>query len=192
MGFSLLLFFQSPLLTSDLLTDQEVTRSKEVTLSGGNELAVLVGSSPVSLRVVAFEEVSWICRPYKNEVASRIKAICRIMWQVTCPRHYILKILVPEVLIQELLALGILKVLIKIFYWHNQVYQIVKVLKILIEIFVLRLLILKILISEIFILAKVLWLGIYLLLEVIVLKMHVLMILMLGISIPKVLVSLNI
>ncbi len=45
-------------LTSDLLTDQEVTRSKEVTLSGGNELADLVGSSPVGLRVVAFEEVS--------------------------------------------------------------------------------------------------------------------------------------
>ncbi len=39
MGFSLLLFFQPPLLTSDLLTDQEVTRSKEVTLSGGNELS---------------------------------------------------------------------------------------------------------------------------------------------------------
>ncbi len=55
MGFSLLLFFQPP---SDLLTDQEVTRSKEVTLSGGNELADLVGSSPVGLRVVAFEEVS--------------------------------------------------------------------------------------------------------------------------------------
>ena len=54
MGFSLLLFFQPPLLTSDLLTDQEVTRSKEVTLSGGNELADLVGSSPVGLRVMAF------------------------------------------------------------------------------------------------------------------------------------------
>ncbi len=58
MEFSLLLFFQTPLLTSDLLTDQEVTRSKEVTLSGGNELADLVGSSPVGLRVVAFKEVS--------------------------------------------------------------------------------------------------------------------------------------
>ncbi len=58
MGFSLLLFFQPPLLTSDLLTGQEVTRSKEVTLSGGNELADLVGSSLVGLRVVAFEEVS--------------------------------------------------------------------------------------------------------------------------------------
>ena len=58
MGFSLLLFFQPPLLISDLLTDQEVIRSKEVTLSGGNELADLVGSSPVGLRVVAFEEVS--------------------------------------------------------------------------------------------------------------------------------------
>ncbi len=58
MGFSLLLFFQPPLLTSDLLTDQEMTRSKEVTLSGDNELADLVGSSPIGLRVVAFEEVS--------------------------------------------------------------------------------------------------------------------------------------
>ncbi len=58
MGFSLLLFFQPPLLISDLLTDQEMTRSKEVTSSGGNELAVLVSSSPVGLRVVAFEEVS--------------------------------------------------------------------------------------------------------------------------------------
>ncbi len=47
MGLSLLLFYQLLLLTSDLLTDQEVTRSKEVTLSGGNELADLVGSSPV-------------------------------------------------------------------------------------------------------------------------------------------------
>ena len=56
--FSLLLFFQPPLLTSDLLIDQEVTRLKEVTLSGGNELADLVGSSLVGLRVVAFEEVS--------------------------------------------------------------------------------------------------------------------------------------
>ncbi len=45
-------------LTSDLLTNQKVTRSKEVTLSGGNELVVLVNLSPVGLRVVAFEEVS--------------------------------------------------------------------------------------------------------------------------------------
>ncbi len=58
MGFTLLLFFQPPLLTSDLLTYQEITRSKEMTLSGGNELADLVGSSPIVLRVVAFEEVS--------------------------------------------------------------------------------------------------------------------------------------
>ena len=55
LGLSFLLFFQLPLLTSDLLTDQEVTRSKEVTLSGGNELAVLVSSSPVGLRVVALK-----------------------------------------------------------------------------------------------------------------------------------------
>ncbi len=53
-GFFFLLFFQPPLLTLDLLTDQEVTRSKEVTLSGGNELAVFVGSSPVGLRVIVF------------------------------------------------------------------------------------------------------------------------------------------
>ncbi len=58
MGFSLLTFFQPPRLTSDFLTDQEVTRSKEVILSDGNELADLVGSSPVGLRVIAFEEVS--------------------------------------------------------------------------------------------------------------------------------------
>ncbi len=58
MRFSLLLFFQPPLLTSDLLTDQELTRSKEVTLSDGNELAVLIGSSLVGLRVIAFEEMS--------------------------------------------------------------------------------------------------------------------------------------
>ncbi len=58
MGFTLLLFFQPPLLTSDLLTDQEITWSQEVTLSGGNELADLEGSSLVGLRVVAFEEVS--------------------------------------------------------------------------------------------------------------------------------------
>ncbi len=58
MGLSLLLFFQPPLLTSDLLTDQEVTKSKEVTLSGGNEPADLVGSNPVGLRVVAFKQVS--------------------------------------------------------------------------------------------------------------------------------------
>ncbi len=42
MGFSFLLFFQTPLLTSDLLTDQEVTKLKEVILSSGNELADLV------------------------------------------------------------------------------------------------------------------------------------------------------
>ncbi len=58
MGFPLLLFFQPPLLTSDLLTYQEVTRLKKVILSGGNELAVLVSSSPLGLKVVAFEDVS--------------------------------------------------------------------------------------------------------------------------------------
>ncbi len=56
MGFSLLLFFQPLFLTLDLLIDQEVTKSKKVTLSGGNELADLVGSSFVGLRVLAFEK----------------------------------------------------------------------------------------------------------------------------------------
>ncbi len=81
MRFSVLLFFQPPLLTSDLLIDQEVTKSKEVTLSDGNELADLVGSSPVGLRIVAIEEVSWICWLCKNEVAleiARMEAICHI------------------------------------------------------------------------------------------------------------------
>ncbi len=58
MELSLLLFFQPPFLTSDLLTDQEMTKSKEVILSGGDELAVLIGFSPIGLRVVTFEEVS--------------------------------------------------------------------------------------------------------------------------------------
>ncbi len=43
---------------NDLVFLQEVTRSKEVTLSVGNELADLVGSRLVGLRVIAFEEVS--------------------------------------------------------------------------------------------------------------------------------------
>ena len=82
MGFSLLFFFQPPLLTSDLLTEQEVTRSKEVTLSGGNELADLVCSSSVGLRVVAFEEVSCIRKLCKNKVAlemARMEVIYRVM-----------------------------------------------------------------------------------------------------------------
>ncbi len=58
MEFSILLFFQPLLLILDLLTDQEVTRSKEVTLSGGNELVVLIGLSSVDLRVMTFEKVS--------------------------------------------------------------------------------------------------------------------------------------
>ncbi len=45
-------------LTSDLLTDQEVTKSKEVTLSGSNKLSDLADSSLVGLRVVAFQELS--------------------------------------------------------------------------------------------------------------------------------------
>ncbi len=72
MGFSLLLFFQPLPLTLDLRTDQEVTRSKEVTLSGGNELAVLIDLSPLDLKVVVFKEVSWICRLCKNEVTLEI------------------------------------------------------------------------------------------------------------------------
>ncbi len=81
MRFSLLLFFQPSLLTSDFLTDQKMTKLKEVTLSGGNELADLVNLSPVGLRVVTFEEVSWICRLCKNEVVlemARMEAICRV------------------------------------------------------------------------------------------------------------------
>ncbi len=73
----------SNFLTSDLLTNQEVTRSKEVILSGGNKLADIIGSSPVGLRVVAFEEVSWICKLCKNEIAlemARMEAICCITW----------------------------------------------------------------------------------------------------------------
>ena len=58
MGFSFLLFFQPLLLTLDLLIDQKVTRSKEITLNGGNELANFVGSSIIDLRIVAFEEIS--------------------------------------------------------------------------------------------------------------------------------------
>ncbi len=65
-----------------------MTKSKEVILSDGNELADLVGLSLVSLSVVAVEEISWIHRLCKNEVASRMETICHIMWQVTYPRHY--------------------------------------------------------------------------------------------------------
>ncbi len=57
-GFSLLLFFQPPLLNSDLLTDHKVTKSKKVTLSGSNKLVDLIGLSPIGLRVVAFKKVS--------------------------------------------------------------------------------------------------------------------------------------
>ncbi len=58
-------------------------RSKEVALSSGNELADFVSSSFVGLRVVAFEEVIWICRLYKNEVIleiARMEAIYYITW----------------------------------------------------------------------------------------------------------------
>ncbi len=82
MGFTLLLFLQPLLLTSDLLTDQEMIRSKEMKLSGGNKLADFVGSSPAGLRVVAFKEVSWIYRLCKNEVVLEMawmEAICHVM-----------------------------------------------------------------------------------------------------------------
>ncbi len=84
MRFCLLLFFQPLLLTSDLLTNQEVTRSKEVTLSGSNELAVLVGSSQVGLRVMVFwgELNSWLGR------ITRMK-LCAVSDDLTTwPRHY--------------------------------------------------------------------------------------------------------
>ena len=58
MRFFFLLFFQLLLLTSDILTDQEVTRSKEVILSGGNELTNFISLSLIGLRVIAFEKVS--------------------------------------------------------------------------------------------------------------------------------------
>ncbi len=75
MGFSLLLFFQPLLLTSDLLTDQEVTRSKKMTLSIDNDLTDLIGLSPIGLRVVAFEEVKGIYRLYRNEVVLEMARI---------------------------------------------------------------------------------------------------------------------
>ncbi len=93
MGFFLLLFFQPPLLTSDLLTYQEVARLKEITLSGDNELANLVGSNPVGLRVVAFQELSWIRKLCKNEVAlemARIYATSRDR-----PRAHVITIASP-------------------------------------------------------------------------------------------------
>ena len=52
MRFSLLLFFQpltSNSLNSDLLTDQEVTKSEKVTLSNSNELTDLIGLSFIGL-----------------------------------------------------------------------------------------------------------------------------------------------
>ncbi len=58
MGFSFLLFFRTPFLTSDFLTNQEVIKSKKMTLNSGNELVYLVGLSHVGLRVVVFKEVS--------------------------------------------------------------------------------------------------------------------------------------
>lgn len=72
MGFSLLLSstpvlsplrtsdlrlpIQAP--TSDLLINQELTRSKEVTLSGGDGQVDLIGSSLVVLRMLVFDKVS--------------------------------------------------------------------------------------------------------------------------------------
>ncbi len=56
-----------------------MTRSKKVTLNGGNELADFVNSSPVSLRVVAFEEINYIHTFYKNKDISWMEAIYHII-----------------------------------------------------------------------------------------------------------------
>lgn len=53
-----------------------------MTLSSGNLLIDLVGSSLIGPRIVAFEEVSWIYRLCKIEVAleiAQIEAIYRII-----------------------------------------------------------------------------------------------------------------
>ncbi len=50
-----------------------------MTLSNGNKLADFVDLNLIGLRVVAFEEMSKICRLYKNEVALQMEAIWRIM-----------------------------------------------------------------------------------------------------------------
>ena len=81
----------SNILISDLLTDQEVIKSKRGTLSGSNELANLISLSLIILRVMAFEKVSWIFRQCRNEVVlemTGIEVIYRIIWHITRSRYY--------------------------------------------------------------------------------------------------------
>lgn len=68
-GSSILLFFQPPFLASDLLTEQKMTRSKKVILNSGNALVDFVCLSFLSLKIVAFEEFSWI---YNNKIILKI------------------------------------------------------------------------------------------------------------------------
>lgn len=59
-----------------------MTRSKEVTIKDSNELTNVVSSSFIDMRVIAFEEMSWINRLYKNEVTlemAQIEAIYYII-----------------------------------------------------------------------------------------------------------------
>ncbi len=54
-----------------------------MTLSSNNELADLIGSISVDIRVVAFDDVSQIYRLYKNKVTlemAQIEAIYYIIW----------------------------------------------------------------------------------------------------------------
>lgn len=103
----------------------------------------------------------------------------------------VLKVLIIAVFAQELLVLGVLEILIKTFYWYDQVYQMVKVLKVLIGVLILRLLILEIFIPRILMSIKVLLPGIYFLLKVLVLKVHLLEIFALKVLMLEVLVLLS-
>lgn len=103
----------------------------------------------------------------------------------------VLKVLIIAVFAQELLVLGVLEILIKTFYWYDQVYQMVKVLKVLIGVLILRLLILEIFIPRILMSIKVLLPGIYFLLKVLVLKVHLLEIFALKVIMLEVLVLLS-
>lgn len=49
-----------------------MTKLKEVTLSNDDELINLIGLSPISLKIIVFEKVSWIYRLYKNKVIFKI------------------------------------------------------------------------------------------------------------------------
>lgn len=49
-----------------------MARSKKNILSNGNKLADLIGSSSIDLKVMAFEEISGICKLCKNEIALEI------------------------------------------------------------------------------------------------------------------------